>query len=348
MKIRIINWLLTRRCNLSCNYCAIVKNYRNKPADYPDINHYIKNEMSTEYILNILTLFKKHNPDAFHILYGGEPMLRKDLPDIINFCNDNDIHYTIISNNTPEIQPLIKKLFENTDYIQGFTSSVDPIFNSNESLGYDRVTKSIEGFKQLVEIKKQGRIKDVVAEVTVMKHNVHHLFDLVETLDLQGINSDITFIDIAKNPYYDFSNISDEKLLVTKDDAETQLTMLFKSDLDIHMKDILLPKIYRALPSNMDCKIDEKLHNVTIDADGSVRLCLRIRGILAPSQLKAEDLFNKNDIKQISPFAHMCIIKDKEEYCKLCNHTCQLMSQIIDSEESEVKGLIHQNKREGK
>ena len=149
-----------------------------------------------------------------------------------------------------------------------------------------------------------------------MKLNVNHLYSLVEALSLAGINSDITFIDTAKNPYYDFSNISDENLLVTREEANSQLKMLLSSNFDIHMKDKLILEIYNALPSNMDCKIDKKLHNVTIDADGSVRLCLRIRGILAPTQLRVKNLFSKDDIKRVSPFAHMCITKDKENIIK--------------------------------
>ena len=50
-KIRIVNWLLTRRCNLNCSYCAITKNYKNKPDEYPDIYYYHKNEMDTETII---------------------------------------------------------------------------------------------------------------------------------------------------------------------------------------------------------------------------------------------------------------------------------------------------------
>lgn len=345
-KIHIVNWLLTRKCNLTCDYCAIVKNYKGKPKEYPDMDHYLRNEMSTDYVIGILNLFKIHNPDAFHIFYGGEPLLRKDLAEIINYCNENDIHYTIISNNTPAIQPLLTKLFHKVEYIQGFTSSVDPVFHSEEDIGYDRVLKSIEGFKRLKEIKAAGLVKDVVAEITVMKQNVEYLDALVETLSDVGINSDVTFIDIAKSPYYDFANISDPKLLVTQGEAETSLWSLVNSDLNIHMKDKLLPEIYRALPSNMDCEINKRLHNVTIDADGSVRLCLRIRGVLAPSQLKAEDLFVKDDPKQVSPFAKMCITKDKEHYCKLCNHTCQLMSKLIDNQNSGPDELVHLDVRE--
>jgi len=357
-KIRIVNWLLTRRCNLKCGYCAIVKNYKNKPPEYPDMDYYHKNEMSTEYIINCLKLFKKHNPEIFNIFYGGEPMLRKDLPEIINFCNENDIHYTIISNNVTEIQPLIKTLFEKTNYIQGFTSSVDPIFDvkldnrkspaikTEFGRKYDKSTglKSVWGMARLIEMKHN--IKDVVAEITVMKASIHNLFALVQHLSDEGINSDVTFIDIAKNPYYDFSNITDEKLLVSQEEAKDQIDMLLKSDLNIHMKDKLLPKIYEALPSNMDCGIEKNLHNITIDADGSIRLCLRIRGTVTPRHVMAHEIFTKDDINKISPFAHICITTDKKMYCELCNHTCHLMSQIIDSEELEIKELVHLDIRE--
>ena len=206
-KIRIVNWLLTRKCNLTCDYCGIVRNYKHKPFSYPSMKHYIKHEMPTEIVLGTLAKLKNHNPDVYNIFYGGEPLLRPDLPDIINFCNKNKIYYTIISNNTPEIQPLIKKLFDKTDYVEAFTSSVDPIFNE---LGVkeDRVKKSIEGLKRLKEIQDTGQVKDVVAEITVMKHNQHLLYQLISELSSEAIYSDITFVDIAKSKYYDFSKLT--------------------------------------------------------------------------------------------------------------------------------------------
>ena len=89
--IRIANWLLTRRCNLRCEYCAIVQNYENKPEKYPDMRHYYVNEMKTEYVIKGLHKLHIHNPDMFHIFYGGEPLLRKDLYEIINYCNEKKI-----------------------------------------------------------------------------------------------------------------------------------------------------------------------------------------------------------------------------------------------------------------
>ncbi len=349
-KIRIANWLLTRRCNLKCDYCAIVKNYEGMPRAYPKMSHYIKNEMSTEYVINALKKFKLHNPDCFHIWYGGEPLLRKDLADIINFCNDEDIHYTIISNNTEEIIPLIKKLIKDVKgKIKGFTASIDPVFlaavdssDPLDDISEDRVRKSIQGYKNLKAMKEY--VDDVVAEITVMKHNQKHLYSLVELLTEANINSDITFIDIAKSPYYDFSNISDPDLLVSQTPAlAKQFQLISDNDVDVHMKNTLMSEIWHSLPSDMDCQIDKNLHNISIDSDGSIRLCLRIRGTNTPKHVTLDNLFNETN--DVHPIAHSIIKSDKRKYCKLCNHTCHLMSKFIDDNNIDPDDLVHLDRR---
>ena len=346
-QVRIVNWLLTRKCNLSCDYCAIVRDYKAKPIGYPDMKHYIKNEMPTEVVINALKGFKIHNPNAFHIFYGGEPMLRPDLPEIINYCNENEIYYTIISNNTPAIQPLIKKLFDKVDCVEGFTSSVDPMFNEI-GVREDRVQKSIEGLKRLKEIQAAGKVKDVVAEITVMKHNQHLLHQLVTELSAEEIYSDITFVDIAKSRYYDFSNVWDEAFLVqpTFELAEELKNIASDVKLLVHMKDILIPKMFNTLPSNFDCEIENGLHNMSIDADGSIRLCLRIRGVSAPTW-NVTELFDEDYPTLINDKIFKAIKGDKRQYCKLCNHSCLMMSQYFDKTNEEVDELVHSDKREG-
>jgi MoaA/NifB/PqqE/SkfB family radical SAM enzyme len=325
---------------MRCEYCAIVKNYIDMPKDYPPMSHYIKNEMSTEYILKGLERFKMHNPDCFHIFYGGEPLLRKDLPDIINYCNKNDIHYTIISNNTNEIRPLIDKLFERVEFVKGFTASVDPSFN--EEYTDDRVIKSIAGFNNLLALK--DRVDDVVAEITVMKHNVKYLYRLVQLLTANGISSDITFIDIAKSPYYDFSDIKDESLLVDQSPELADMFQLLQDKhLDIHMKDVLLPMIWHTLPSNMNCELEKNVHNVTVDADGTLRLCLRIRGTHTPKLVKIPNLIGSDG--KVSFIAEKAIAKDKKVYCQGCNHTCLLMSLHIERTNQGSEDLIHLDRR---
>jgi len=314
------------------------------PSFYPQMKHYNKCEMTTEVILNALKEFKDHNPNVFHIFYGGEPLLRKDLAQIINFCNENEIYYTIISNNTPEIQPLIKRLFDETDYVEGFTSSVDPVLNDPEHTNEDRIRKSVEGMKRLKEIQVMGDVKDVVAEITVMNENQHLLHELVTELSDYGIYSDITFVDSAKSAYYDFSNITNRKQLVSPTLELASMLNKMKDDsrLLIHMKDVLLPMMFDTLPSNYNCGLEKGIHNVTIDADGTIRLCLRIRGVATP-QLHVSSLFKDNEV---SDAAYYAICYDKNRLCQLCNHSCLMMSQHIDLNEEGEDDLVHADKRE--
>jgi len=348
-KIRIVNWLLTRKCNLKCDYCAIVKDYKSMPPTYPRMEHYIKHEMSTKMITDGLLVLKKHNPNIFNIFYGGEPLLRTDLPDIINFCNENEIDYTIISNNTTEIQPLIKSLFNKTEYISGFTSSVDPIIGAFNDPDKDRLRKSIEGFNRLKDMQVKGKVKDVVAEITVMNGNVKRLPLLVEMLSDEEIYSDITFVDVAKNIYYDFSNVRDYSELVrpTWDLASTLIDMYNDKSLLIHMDDVLFPRMFNTLPSNMNCGLEKGIHNISVDADGTIRLCLRIRGSLTPTIFSITNLF-KGGSEFLENGFKDTISYDKKLFCKLCNHSCLLMSQYIDESGEGEDDLVHSDKREEK
>lgn len=338
-RIQIANWFLTRRCNLRCSYCGIVKNYKNKPLEYPDMKYYYQNEMSTETVIRGLEKLKIHNEDCFHIFYGGEPMLREDLPEIINYCNNNNIHYTIITNNSPEVQDKIETLLSKVDFVAGLSSSVDPVFE--DSLQDDRVKKSHYGMENLIKYKKY--IKDLVAEITVSNDNVKYLYKLVKDLTREGINSSITFIDIAKTPYYDFSNVTDYSYLVKQNNLlKVQLDKIKNERLDVHMADKLIPAIWNILPSNLDCKFEDNLHNITIDADGSMRLCIRIRGVATPNTIKIDKIISSNG--EVNPFFKKQIIKDKLKYCRLCNWTCPIMSNLIIKENNN-DALIHAERR---
>jgi len=339
-KIQITNWLATRKCNLRCKYCRIVRNYKDIPKEYPNMKHYIDNEMTTNYVIESLRKLKIHNPDMFHIFYGGEIFLRSDLDVIINYCNKENIHYTIITNNSEHIQPKLEYLLLNTDYITGLTSSVDPIIFSKEERG-DIVKKSLEGLKRLTSYK--GVIKDLVAEITVDSNTLKYLYPLVEELSSHNISSSITFIDPAKSPYYDFSNVTDDSLLVYRNkELEDVFDKLLNSNFDIHMKNTLLPKLLEIAPSNMDCELEKSLNNLTVDADGSVRLCLRIRGCETPKLFIKDSIL---DDGSLNPNLHRSMIRDKKNYCRLCNWTCMAMSNESTKNTNEVSNLLHSDKR---
>ena len=330
--IKVANWILTRRCNLSCHYCRIGKDYL-APPEYPPLSYFIKNEMPTAYIIEGLSRLHKNNPDMFHIFYGGEPLLRDDLPTIINFCNNRNIHYTIITNNSKEIQPRLDRLLNEVEFLSGITSSVDPIIYKQDAKDIHRVKKSKEGMARLKEL--TSIVKDVVAEVTVEQDTIHLLYPLIKELSDSGISSDITFADIAKSPYYDFSDIIDESVLLQPtEEVKEVFDKLIASDLDIHMKEELLPKLYDILPAKLDCNL---FNNITIDADGYVRLCLRILGRLT-QQLHLIQYFSPEGMTNTELGYRR--IADKVEYCQGCNWTCPIIGNT-----SNINSLVHTDKR---
>jgi len=338
-KIQIVSWLLTRRCNLHCSYCRISRDY-DRPLEYTKILRYFyQNEMKTEYILEALRRLKLHNPNHFNIFYGGEPTLRKDLPEIIEYCNNENINYTIITNHSGQSQLEIKNILNKVGNIQGLTTSIDPI--SDSLFKSDQVRKTYDGWGLL---QYKGKIKDLVAEITTDNYNLYNLHSLVKNLTEKGINSDITFIDIAKSPYYDFSNVTDERLLVNKSqELRDIINKIIDDKLNVHMRDILLPAIYDILPSNLDCKIEKDVHNITIDSDGSIRLCLRIAGVKTQSTFNLLNFLDENE--NLYKSLKVSLAEDKEKYCLGCNWTCQIMSSLTSKNEGNIDNLLHSERR---
>ena len=333
--IQIANILLTRRCNLRCDYCSIVRNYQNMPEGYPKIEYYKDHELTVNQWYEIIDRLALNNPNIFLIFYGGEPFLYDGLTDLIKYCHKKNLHYTIISNNTEEIQPRIRKLYNFVGQIKGFSASVDPelcLHLDNEDIRVHRVIKTIAGFENLRQLKKEGIAIDVVAEITVSSQNCRYLYDTVRILSEAGIYSSITTIDLKQNVFYDFSTITDRSWLVDKDAEIANQFMKIMSDesLLVHIPQMLI-MLYGILPCNMKCKIYEDVHNVCVDADGSFRLCLRIRGIETP-KLKLNNVIDKNG--KIQSVASLSMKYDYDEFCQGCNHTCLLFSKYF------VKGIV--------
>jgi len=341
-KIQIVNWILTRRCNLRCDYCRLVRDYKTKPGIYPNMRYYHEHEMSTESVIYGLEKLKEHNPDCFMIFYGGEPTLREDLYEIVNYCNNENIAYTVISNNIDEKKT--EELLSKVDYLQGYTASVDPIIFI-EGANSDVARKSLQGLQKLTQLKE--KIHDVVAEITVTNDNYQFLYPLVKELTNRGINSDITFIDISKSEYYDFSNIEDEKLLVNKsNELKDILDKIIDEKLNVHMRDTLLSMTYDYLPSEYDCKLDKDFHTMCVDADGCLRLCLRLRAEYLALNFTILNVLDHN--AEINKNLKKSLVADKKKYCKLCNHTCYMMGEMISNDKETSDNLIHSNVRNEK
>lgn len=334
-KIQIANILLTRRCNLNCHYCNIVKNYVGRPAEYKDMHHFYKNEHSWQEWAQVFDRLHTNNPDCFFILYGGEPFMHKEINDIVKYLKENSYLHTIISNNTPLIREKIKELYNYIGILPGFTASIDPelcVYLDKKNVSDDdSVKKTIAGFKYLKYLKQNNYADDVVAEITVSSQNIDYLYRTVEILSENGIYSSITTIDDQKSNYYDFSNVKRGSEFLVQPDNKTRLIfdqIQKNKKLLVHMPE-LLDKLYDTLPSRMKCDIYENIHNVTVDSDLTFRLCLRIAGVECGKLSVLDGIDEKGNVtdKMIQAFE-----SDYNKYCLGCTWTCQLMSKYFSEQ----------------
>ena len=63
---------LTERCNLACDHCYL---------DAKVLKEGAVDELGTEELKRVLGEIAEVGPEAMVVLTGGEPMLRRDLPD---------------------------------------------------------------------------------------------------------------------------------------------------------------------------------------------------------------------------------------------------------------------------
>ena len=97
-------WNFTNRCNLSCLHC-----YSKSTLDEVDT-------LTTTQIKKTI-LEMKANGVKFIIFSGGEPLTRKDLFEIAEFCSDNGIITYLSSNGLYFTKGNIKKITETFNYV---------------------------------------------------------------------------------------------------------------------------------------------------------------------------------------------------------------------------------------
>jgi MoaA/NifB/PqqE/SkfB family radical SAM enzyme len=91
-------WTLLRTCNFRCSYCDDHQGHR-----YPELPH--DGTLDTEAGLRLLRIMRSRTPSVY--FSGGEPTLRKDLPQLSRAARDLDYFPIIINSNASVIDRLL-------------------------------------------------------------------------------------------------------------------------------------------------------------------------------------------------------------------------------------------------
>jgi len=181
---------VTEKCNLNCPYCY---------NSGPNIG---LNELSTEEWIQTLRQIDEMCVSTV-IFTGGEPLLRKDLFDIIKSVEFKNIKIIgLITNGTCITNDNIDNICDSFDIIQ---IALDGVNKDTHELSrgkgsYSKVINSISLLKNAIESKK---IKQVLLSMTVFKENKHEIRDMVRfaysnKFDLSFFN--VLRIGSAANP----------------------------------------------------------------------------------------------------------------------------------------------------
>lgn len=178
-------WLeLRKACNLNCCHCYIDCNFSG------DLNLNILNLNQWKKIIIDL---KKYNPKRV-VLIGGEPLLFKEIDELIRFinCNLNGTDIVLYSNLTLLKDNLLECIKNNNVKV------VTSIY-SNKSEVHDKITGRKGSFNKTIDAIKKMKSKGIYirANMVVMNYNYNDIDDTQEFIyKLTGFKSKL---DIIRN-----------------------------------------------------------------------------------------------------------------------------------------------------
>ncbi len=165
----VVSWNLTYRCNLACEHCYL--DAGGKPLVVNDDAFADRSELTTEQCLKVVDDIAAFAPEAVTILTGGEPLLRRDILEIVRYAHAKALWVVVGTNGvkiTPTLAALIKK-----EGVRGLALSLDAL----DPERHDRFRRVKGAWHNTVEgagILKRSDLPFIV-QTTVGSHNANEI-----------------------------------------------------------------------------------------------------------------------------------------------------------------------------
>lgn len=295
---------VTPKCNLSCHTCYSWKNNRNMLDEF--------SVRQLEQILDQLASLRLQHL----VISGGEPLTRKDLPQILRLAKERFRipRITVITNGTLATN---ERALSIAPYVDEITISLDgPTEEINAQIRgkgiFKRALKSVPIFKS-------SSIKSVKLVATLTHINVRYLQDFQNLAQKFGIQLSFSmFVGVGAGSFPEAQNLG-----LTKDDLEYLVQAIVKMggiqiDLDrigTTQTNIQKPS-HLALGSKAICGAGSKM--VAIDYDGSVYPChMLMRSELCMGnmlQLPLSDILAQSNVGKFCRSLHV----EQIQWCNNC------------------------------
>jgi pyrroloquinoline quinone biosynthesis protein E len=209
---------LTHQCPLECPYCY-------NQMDFAKFD----NKMKKEDWFRVME--EAREMGAVQIGFsGGEPLLNKDLPEIVKKASDLGFYTNLITSGVGGEPGIVQKLKD------AGLKNVQIGIQSNKEEIVTLLTNNKTAFEQKKKFTKEVREAgmQIVVNATVHKYNIDHVDEIIDFADEMGAH----YMEIANVQYYGWALENIDRLLPSKEQIKEakRLTDIYRDNPDNKMK----------------------------------------------------------------------------------------------------------------
>jgi radical SAM protein with 4Fe4S-binding SPASM domain len=168
----VVSWNLTYRCNLACEHCYLDAG----PAKVASPEFADRSELSTEQCFRIVDEIAAFAPESVTILTGGEPLLRRDIVEIVRYGASRGL-WIVVGTNGVKITENLARILR-AEGVRGLALSLDAL-DADRHDAFRRVrgawANTVEGAKILDRVGLP-----FIVQTTVGSHNREELERIAE------------------------------------------------------------------------------------------------------------------------------------------------------------------------
>jgi radical SAM protein with 4Fe4S-binding SPASM domain len=178
-KINSVNLELTVMCNLRCKMCWWWGENGIAFKLIKERNPRITRELSTDEVFNIVDQLEPHKPSFY--LSGGEPFIRKDTVDIIEYISSKDMSVVTTSNGTLLSEDKLERIAKIRNLAIDF--SIDgPMKVHDKIRGQGVFGKATKTIKRLLELRGSSMYPAIKTNTTFSPLILGHMDELISYL----------------------------------------------------------------------------------------------------------------------------------------------------------------------
>jgi MoaA/NifB/PqqE/SkfB family radical SAM enzyme len=173
-----VSWAITHKCNHHCGYC-----------DIPDLE---TKELTTSQVFDIIDeLYAMGTKVIFFT--GGEPLLRKDIERVIDYCKNKGLYVGISSNGD-----LVRKKIDDIRKVDMLQLSFD---GPKEIHDRQRGKGSYDSVIEAIRIAKKNKIESVVLNSTITRYNykfIDYILQIAKKYDVKVSFEPVDYMPLGK------------------------------------------------------------------------------------------------------------------------------------------------------